>query len=71
MGDFSYQSNDVNNQGIGFDRSVSWTSGNGGSLDLYNDSYYNNYGGSSDYNWFMGDWESDRNEIGLDDEEEW
>ena len=67
LGDFAeYNSNDVNNKGINFDQSVSWTSGNA-SYDNYTDSYYN----SSDFGW---DYESERNEIDpnqVGDDESW
>ena len=67
MGDFAeFNSNDVNNKGINFEQSVSWTSGNT-SYDNYTDSYYN----GSSVGW---DYESERNEIDpnqFGDDESW
>ena len=59
----------MNNQGINFEQSVSWTSGNAASYNMYSDSYYNS---TSDFGWYNG--ESERNEIDqnkVDDDESW
>ena len=65
----SLTSDNVSDGLIGtFDKSISWTSGNGESLNLYSDSYYSNYNGPNDFNWFMGsEWEQNN----VDEEEEW
>ena len=47
--------------------SVSWTSGGYANASMFSDSYYADMNGSSDYSWYMGEGDSDRNEIEVDE----
>ena len=68
LGDFAdLNSFDILNTGIGAEMSVSWTSGGYANASMFSDSYYADMNGSSDYSWYMGEGDSDRNEIEVDE----